>query len=660
MRPDERPTLAVRALVFAGLAAIGAWHVSRLQSPALGVGDFVLPLVLAVALAAAWTLGRRAFAVSLVLWTVAVAGLVADRLPSRDHPLATFTGAWDELHEGVVRFAAVVLPFDPVAEPGLHGLVLAAACTWLAALALVWLVAARPLPTIVLAVLPFAIVSSEFPLPRPGLRVALLVALVVATLAVGRRAGAGPVVALGTPLVLAALIAGGVPGLARAALLDWRTWGSAGAQNSAAAADVRFAWDQSYDGLHYTGEPVVVLHVHSPRPSYWRVTVLDSFDGLRFEERELAPDAVRPGQEARVEPRPVGQTTRVRVENDALAENYLVGAGVPISYRVPEATGGGTIDANGVVRLLRPPPDGTSYTVSAVIADPTPDELRHPPSTGPARPTDPLDAVPFTGEPAVPAFGMAGRASAVAALLAPRPAWREAYAWARRVTASAATPYDVALMLERKLRASHPYDGSSTLARNDPNALARWIVSGAPGYCQMFSASMTELLRLLGVPARVVEGFTTGTYDTRTTSYVVDRSRRARVGRGLASRRRLGPVRSDARTLPAEPGVVVVSQRCGVDEVVEDEARPHRSGRPCDLGGAPERPLGLEQGLVGRRRQRAALGGRDRRGSRPRGGRRVAPRAVRGRPPQSERSTEPRSAGRVRDWPPEPGDAAWP
>ena len=265
-----------------------------------------------------------------------------------------------------------------------------------------------------------------------------------------------------------------------------------------------------------------MLHVHSPRPSYWRVTVLDSFDGLRFEDRAPGQVVAAAGREARVEPPPVGPATRVRVENDALAERYLVGAGVPIAYRVPQATGGGTIDANGVVRLLRPPPDGTSYTVSAVIADPTPAELRHPLNTGPALPTDPLDAVPFTGEPAVPAFGTAGRASAVSALLAHRPVWRQAYALAQRVTATAATPYDVALMLERKLRASHPYDGSSTLSPNDPDALARWIVSGAPGYCQMFSASMTELLRLLGVPARVVEGFTTGTYDTRTSSYVVD------------------------------------------------------------------------------------------------------------------------------------------
>jgi len=97
VRPDERPTPVLRALVFAGLATLGAWHISRLQSPPLDVGDFVLPLALAVALAAASVLGRRAFAVSLVLWTLAVAGLAGRRFPSRDHPFATFTGAWDRL-----------------------------------------------------------------------------------------------------------------------------------------------------------------------------------------------------------------------------------------------------------------------------------------------------------------------------------------------------------------------------------------------------------------------------------------------------------------------------------------------------------------------------------------------------------------------------------
>jgi protein-glutamine gamma-glutamyltransferase len=157
-----------------------------------------------------------------------------------------------------------------------------------------------------------------------------------------------------------------------------------------------------------------------------------------------------------------------------------------------------------------------------VIADPTAAELRHPRASAASMPGDGLDAVPFSGEPAVPSFGTPDRATAVSALLVRRPVWRQAYAWAQHATASARTPYDVALMLERTLRTSHPYDGSATLSPDDPDALARWIVSGAPGYCQMFSASMAELLRLLGVPSRVTEGFTTGTYDTRTRSYVVD------------------------------------------------------------------------------------------------------------------------------------------
>jgi protein-glutamine gamma-glutamyltransferase len=284
---------------------------------------------------------------------------------------------------------------------------------------------------------------------------------------------------------------------------------------------VRFAWDQSYDGLHYTGDPTVVLHIRSARPSYWRVTVLDSFDGLRFSERVPGARAAPAGSVARVEPAPTGPTTRVQVEIDALDEPYLVTAGVPVSYTVPESSGGGTVDANGVVRLLRPPSQGTRYDVSAVVAEPTADELRS--RTGPAAPAvDEADAVPFSGGAALPAFGVAGREAAVQAVLADRPAWQRAYAWAVRRTAGARTPYDVALRLEVALDATHAYNGASTLAPDDRNALADWVVDGQAGYCQMFSASMAELLRLLGVPARIVEGFDTGVYDPSSKSYVID------------------------------------------------------------------------------------------------------------------------------------------
>ncbi len=65
--------------------------------------------------------------------------------PRATHPLAIVSDAVDLVHEGVARFAVVVLPFDPIAEPGLHAVLLAGISLWLLALALVWLVAAWPL-----------------------------------------------------------------------------------------------------------------------------------------------------------------------------------------------------------------------------------------------------------------------------------------------------------------------------------------------------------------------------------------------------------------------------------------------------------------------------------------------------------------------------------
>ena len=192
----------------------------------------------------------------------------------------------------------------------------------------------------------------QFPLPRPGLRVALLVALITWTLASGRRAGPRPTFARRTaragrpdrrraPRACTRV----VPGLARMGPRE---------RPPPAASDVRFAWDQTYDGLHYTGEPVVVLRVRSPRPSYWRVTVLDSFDGLRFEDR--APAAGRRGSRARrpgVGAAPVGHGDP-HADRDRRARPSATSSApaVPVSSGCPHASGERRLDANGVVRLL--------------------------------------------------------------------------------------------------------------------------------------------------------------------------------------------------------------------------------------------------------------------------------------------------------------------
>ena len=106
-------------------------------------------------------------------------------------------------------------------------------------------------------------------------------------------------------------------------------------------------------------------------------------------------------------------------------------------------------------------------------------------------------------------------------------AWLLAYARARSVTRGAASPYQAVVALEAWLRTSRAYDEHASLPER-PDALARWAASGRAGYCQMFAASLAALVRLSGVPARVVEGFD-GRVAARGLFHVTDRDAHAWV-----------------------------------------------------------------------------------------------------------------------------------
>jgi hypothetical protein len=51
--------------------------------------------------------------------------------------------------------------------------------------------------------------------------------------------------------------------------------------------------------------------------------------------------------------------------------------------------------------------------------------------------------------------------------------------------------------------------------------LAQFLLTKHSGYCQMFSGAMALVLRLHGIPARVAEGFTTGTQSASSGAYIV-------------------------------------------------------------------------------------------------------------------------------------------
>ncbi|MGH9862339.1 MAG: transglutaminase TgpA family protein, partial [Candidatus Acidiferrales bacterium] len=91
---------------------------------------------------------------------------------------------------------------------------------------------------------------------------------------------------------------------------------------------------------------------------------------------------------------------------------------------------------------------------------------------------------------------------------------------ARQVTSRFDNPYDKARELERYFRTQFGY--TLELPRTpEQDPLANFLFVRRRGHCEYFAASMTVLLRTLGIPARMVNGFLTGEYNEIGGDYVV-------------------------------------------------------------------------------------------------------------------------------------------
>ena len=73
-------------------------------------------------------------------------------------------------------------------------------------------------------------------------------------------------------------------------------------------------------------------------------------------------------------------------------------------------------------------------------------------------------------------------------------------------------------MLEHLGRKEYTY---SEVPPKESATLDGFLFDGKQGYCQQFSGAMALLLRMAGIPARVVTGFSTGATDTKTGEFIV-------------------------------------------------------------------------------------------------------------------------------------------
>ena len=91
---------------------------------------------------------------------------------------------------------------------------------------------------------------------------------------------------------------------------------------------------------------------------------------------------------------------------------------------------------------------------------------------------------------------------------------------AAQITASESNNYDKAVAIERYLRTHFTY--TLQLPRSlqrDP--LANFLFERKQGHCEYFASSMAVMLRTLGIPSRVVNGFRTGEFNDLTGQYLV-------------------------------------------------------------------------------------------------------------------------------------------
>ena len=256
-----------------------------------------------------------------------------------------------------------------------------------------------------------------------------------------------------------------------------------------------------------SSRPVMHIRIDSPNhppPNLkWRGAILTEFDGKRWFN-------------------PPGPAHEIRVDEDGAAvladETQRARAGTRLMYRVDLAAmdtdalffAGTPEKVWGFGRPLRLLRDGNDNT-----------RLRHLPAEGfryeayslpesrlPAAEFEQPDLSPIPAE-------IRARYLQLPATLDSRIA-----DLARRMTVGEISSAGRARALERHLRTQYGYT-LELLPHEVPDPITYFLFVRKKGHCEYFASAMTVMLRAQGIPARLVTGFQSGTYNALTELYVI-------------------------------------------------------------------------------------------------------------------------------------------
>ncbi len=248
----------------------------------------------------------------------------------------------------------------------------------------------------------------------------------------------------------------------------------------------------------------VVMTVEADRPSFWRGTTYDTFDGSVWSRTSSVPTGLIPedgGWQAVIpapeDPTPDnGISSRQTFTLHAPYADELFAAATPVRVRSDRPVAqlaDGTLrvrdeDALGV---------GSSYTVESKVPDATAATLA-------AAPAGPIPRNVIAVDLAAPSASPRLRRLANA------------------ITAHAPTPYAKVQAITAWLGTHTKYSLDAPLPPGNSTDTVDWFVFHAKrGWCEQIASALTIMLRVEGVPARVATGFATGSSDPITGRYTV-------------------------------------------------------------------------------------------------------------------------------------------
>ena len=514
-----------RTLVLGAVAGtLIAWNWLRIER---GPSHAEALLMVVLALAPAFARGLRYRIAAAAVAFLIAAGVAFGLGPGIHFPgrlLARFG-------QGFLDFYDVQLPFDPGAQPRMHGTVLLATFAFTLA-ASIAIAARRPrwasLALLVGAGWPATLLAGH-ELLRGAALLAGLLFLLVGLRERPRALGYAPVA--GLAVVVVALLASSSPALARHGFVNWQSWDFY--TRPAKPVSVSYVWSSDYSGLTFPRKQTVVLRIEAPsRPQYWRAVTLNDVIAGRWLE-DSAPQQQSSGylgEPGLVAPGAADPSSLVRqeVHVEALRDTHLVAASVPARVEAPKL-GLVSYDMSGIVYVTRGLQHGDTYTAWSYEPEPSPQQLARSKPDYPQLIRVQKHYLYVDRQVPVPPFGTPDRTSVIdwlftgsthAARIDP---YRPLYDRAEDIAGSAKTPYAAAVALESWFRRSGNflYDQHPPQPPAGVPPLVDFITRTQSGYCQHFAGAMALMLRYLGIPARVAAGFSSGQYDKSKDEWVV-------------------------------------------------------------------------------------------------------------------------------------------